>query len=223
MPEAEPGRLSGIYRGYKWGVGLGAMGGTLTPNYKTIVFWPDGHFYDGTPPDGLLPLAPDTLRAAGNRQFGTYRHEGQEVVLTYVTGQNARMSPLSGRTDGWDLDGREMTKADVMRDGATLSGRISRFTYGGMTLGSGVSGGSAGHFEIIFSDDGTYRLGTVVSSGGGFDTGGGFSGQSSSGTEGRYDVRDGLVRFHATNGTPPSPRLVITHAGQTLVGGLELE
>ncbi|MCU0909382.1 MAG: hypothetical protein MUF73_18590, partial [Rhodobacteraceae bacterium] len=64
MPPPRPGDLDGIWYGLStsWTTGLDGML-QMNLNHRILVFWPDGHFYDGTPPQGLQPPDPAALMA----------------------------------------------------------------------------------------------------------------------------------------------------------------
>lgn len=207
MPPPAPGSLSGLWWGWTTSYGLNLdMTMRMDVDHRTLAFWPEGYFYDGTPPGGLA--RPDTaaLRAAWDEGWGTYREQGGQVVLTYVTGETETLTP-SG--DGWtDRDGRALGPVEPLPDGFLLSGGISSFHYSGFTPGSGIEGGVSSSSSTTFLPDGTY---TGESFGGAFGnltdgagtTTGGFATSGPGDAQGgRYKVRDGLAILRPADGGP---------------------
>ena len=222
LPEARPGSLAGVYRGYQLGVSVGAGGaGTLSQQYKTLVFWRDGHFYEGTPPNGLAPLDTKELLEAYDSAFGVYREQESQIVLTFSDGRKQSMSPLS---DGrWQLDEREMLPVEPVEDNSRFDSRLSAMTFGGFTSGSGIDGGTLAALDIQLFDDGTYSVNSMLSTGGGFSGGGGFAAGGRERAEGTYQVKDGLIRFIAQDGKQLPPKLIYRHRAKIFIGSMELK
>lgn len=222
MPPALPGELSGLYWGWFQNL-YPALDGTLQMRmeHRWLVFWPDGHFYDGTPPRGLGALDPAALRAAGDPNWGTYRAAGARLALTYVTGETEL---LSAEGEGWADGSRTLTRVEPLPDGAPLDGTISDFSYTGFVQGSGVEGGVASSSSTTFHPDGTYEgesfggaFGTFTD-GGGTPTGGFSTGGDTQATGGRYKVKDGLVVMSPADGSPPTSDLAYVVEGEILLG-----
>jgi hypothetical protein len=219
MPEPAPGPLSGLYWGFHT---YSSFGLDLTVRteigQRRLVFWSDGHFYDGTPPNGLKPLDPAALMAVGDADFGTYRTTGRKLYLTYSNGVRER---LTADADGWADDNTTLSPVSPLADGTMIEGSISSFFYSGFSPGSGVSGGVSSSSETTFLADGTY---TGSSFGGAFgnfesggDTTGGFATSGGDDTGGTYQVRDGLLIQYPADGSQPSRSMIFTAGDDILI------
>jgi hypothetical protein len=221
MPAPVPGDLSGLYWGWRsdWVMGIdGTM--RMETNHRTLIFWPDGRFYDGTPPGGLRPLDPDALMAAADDSFGVYTVQGDRLRLTYVNGDTDELA-----ADGADwLDGdRQMFQAKPLRDGTTISGSISSIYYSGFTPGTGMSGGMSAFSSVTFHPDGSYentRMGGATAT---YDTGAGFATSSEDHGRGTYAIRDGLLTMTPDDGSEPTARLAFSNGTDIMIGTSILE
>lgn len=215
LPPAEPGEMSGIWWGWHQIVIPALDGSTsLSMVHKSIVFYPDGHFYDGSPPTGLKNLDREALLADFDNSFGVYRHDGKNrLQLTYADGKSQTMERDK---KGWKLRGVSLTEVQPLPDGFKLKGRVSSFNYSGYAPGSGISGGIATGSNTTFSSDGTYTgesFGTVTAS----TSAGGFANSSKSAKEGRYETRDGLLIMTPKDGSPRS-QLIFRVGDGILIG-----
>lgn len=211
LPEAVPGDLSGIF----WGVAYrttiqidGTMG--FEPRHTQIVFYEDGHFYDGTAPQGTAGLDRQALLATANTDFGTYERRRRNLTLTYSDGT---VDEYRWDGDGW-VDG-DLTLIPVapLADGSTISGRLTDFNYTGFVEGTGLSGGAASASSTTFYPDGTYtgsRVGTVSSTV--------VTTTSRRDTGGTYAIADGLVIMTPGNGDPATQSLIFRVGDSILVG-----
>jgi hypothetical protein len=77
MPPPQPGDLSGLYWGFStyWAMGIDGMM-TMELDHRHLSFWPEGVFYDGTPPAGLAPFDTKERIARGDMDWGSYRLSG---------------------------------------------------------------------------------------------------------------------------------------------------
>ncbi len=214
MPDPVPGPLNGVWWGWYQYTGLGLdMMIRLEIDHRRIVFWNDGYFYDGTPPNGLAPMDAAALLAAGNGQFGTYRKIGSKVDLTFATGETESLRLID---DGGLQDAnRDLFPYDTVADGTRLNGGVSSFSYTGFTPGSGIEGGISTSSSTTFLPDGTYTgesfggaFGNFVD-GGGSTTGGFATGGDGTASGGRYEIRNGILIQYPNDGSPPSGSLVI--------------
>lgn len=196
MPAPTPGDLSGLWWGWStsWSAQLD-MAMRMEIAYRHIMFWPDGYFYDGTPPNGLNPFDAAALTVKGDANFGTYRVAGKTLALTYVTG---RKVTLQRDGDGWKIGDQTLHMIDSLPDNTAIDGTISAFFYSGFIPGSGVSGGMSSSSATTFHPDGTYDGSSFGGAFGNFDSGGeltgGFATNSGDNTHGgHYVIRDGLL------------------------------
>jgi hypothetical protein len=212
MPEPVPGDLQGIWWGWHQGTSMGIDGMMrIDVNQRRLVFWTDGYFYDGTPPNGLQPLNAATLTAAGDASFGTYVAKRGKIQLTFANGLVEELQITgSGLNDG----DNELSQVEPLPDGTVLNGGVSSFFYSGFTPGAGVEGGVTSSSSTTFFSDGTYTgqsfggaFGNFVD-GGGSLTGGFATGGDGNTTGGRYEVKDGLLIQYPSDGSPPSASLV---------------
>ncbi len=227
LPEAVPGSHRGLWWGWNQGFTLG-LDGLMAPTmeHRTLAFWPDGRFYDGTPPRGLAPLDPAQL--AADTEWGTYRETPEGVELTFSDGETER---LTRDGEGWSDGLRTLLPVTPLPDGATLDGRLASSFYVPLgPVGGAVSGGVSGSSETVLRLDGTY--GATSSSaavgsftdGAGTTTGGFATGGEGDPTGGTYLVRDGLLIMTPSGGGAPEAELAfITGGGETIVGDEALE
>ncbi len=214
MPAPVPGPLQGVWWGWYQYTGLGLdMMVRLEIDHRHLVFWNDGYFYDGTPPNGLAPLDATALRAAGDGAFGTYRKIGSKLDLTFATGETESLRLIGD--NGLQDSNRDLFPYDTLADGTRLNGGVSSFYYSGFTPGSGVEGGVSSSSSTTFFPDGTYAgnsfggaFGNFVD-GGGSTTGGFSTSGDGSTTGGRYEIRDGVLIQYPADGSTPSISMVI--------------
>ena len=93
LPEPEPGPLSGVYWGWhnETVLGIDAMM-RMEIAHRLLVFWEDGHFFDGEPPNGTRPLDRDALMAVANADFGTYTVSGNSLSLVFADGSKEELN-----------------------------------------------------------------------------------------------------------------------------------
>ncbi len=140
MPPPQPGGLQGVYWGTHtyWTFGLDMMM-QMQIGHHWLTFWPDGTFYDGTPPNGTAPFAPADLLARADMSWGTYREEGGRLILSYASGEVAEWQVSE---TGFEQDDTYISPVEVLADGTRINGSVSTFFYSGFSPGSGISGGS---------------------------------------------------------------------------------
>jgi hypothetical protein len=212
MAPPSPGALAGPWWGWTqdWGMQLdGTM--MLEMRHRTLVFWPEGLFYEGAPPAGSRPLEPAMLMASGDGAFGSYRVEGASLHLDYADG---REETLAAEDDGWSDGAITLSKVAWPADGSRIEGTLSSFFYSGFTPGSGVSGGVSSGNYTAFSADGTYEGESYGGAFGNFETAtgdltGGFSVSGGDGeTRGTYEIRDGLLIQTPAGGVPVAVQIL---------------
>jgi hypothetical protein len=226
LPPPEPGGLSGLYWGFRtdWVLQIdGTM--QMDLNQRHLVFWPDGHFYDGTPPGGLSSIDTRALLAVGDMQFGTYTQTDGALTLSFASGEIEELG-----VDGKDfLDGdRTMYQAESVADGETFAGAVSSFNFTGFAPGAGVSGGVSQSSSAEFRADGTWSgehfggaFGNFQDSAG--DSLGGYATSGGDAYGGRYEVRDGLLYRYFDNGDPPEVDLIYRIDGSLMIGDFTVE
>lgn len=226
LPPAQPGPLSGLWWAWTQDA-VFQIEGTISidVDMHTLVFWPDGHFYDGTPPEGLRPLDRAMLIAAGNTEFGTYTVRGKSLHLTYATGETATLDKTRG---GWRDSDREYFRAEALPDGTPLSGTISSRFAVGFGGGAGSVGGISAPWSTTFHPDGTYEGSSYGGGFGNFSDGfgnltGGFATGAEGAEGGRYEVRDGLLIRYPSDGSAPARTLVYRTGDDIMVGQYELK
>jgi hypothetical protein len=191
MPAPEPGDRSGVWWGTStwWSMGLDGMM-TMQIDHHWLTFWPDGTFYSGTAPQGVLPFDQAERLALGDMDWGVYRAEGDRLILTYVSGEVMEYA-ING--DGLVQGDRTLYPIELMPDGTKINGMVSTFFYSGFTPGSGISGGVSAATETHFHPDGTWDFGSSSGAFGSFDAGGGFATSGGKEAAGTYEVKGGLV------------------------------
>ncbi|HLQ20021.1 MAG TPA: hypothetical protein VK146_13675 [Tabrizicola sp.] len=226
LPPPEAGPLTGLY----WGTSTSWMmqlDGTMQMqlDHHFLVFWPDGRFYEGTPPQGLATFDPAPALDQGDMDWGNYRIKGDVLSLSYASGETSELS-LNGEA----LVRGEATlyQVEPLPDGTKVNGTLSTFFYTGFTPGSGLQGGVSASNEITFNPEGTW---TRESSGGasasfvdgaGTTTGGMTVGNSAS-DRGRYEVKDGLIIRTPDDGSQPQTALIFKSGNDIMIGELPLE
>lgn len=221
LPAPMPGSLSGMY----WGTSLEqSFGLDMMIRYDLaqhrFFFWPDGQFYDGSPPMGLLPLDRMRLLSTADPDFGVYRQQGSQVLLTYATGKTLTLT-----MSGADLtyDDLTLSLTPLLADGSRFSGTISSFYYSGFTPGAGVEGGVSFWSETTFYQDGSYTGSSFGGAFGSFDQGGGFTSSSDGATGGQYEVRDGLIISTPADGSSARAALIFNTSQGMVIGDRSLE
>ena len=225
LPAPEPGPLTGLYWGYStsWMMNLdGTM--SLQLDHQFLVFWPDGRFYEGTPPQGLSSFDPMLSLDRGDMSWGSYRVDGTALTLAYASGETSDLT-LNGETL---VRGEEtLFKVDPLPDGTKVNGSLSTFFYSGFTPGSGLEGGVSASNYIVFNPDGTWthdHSGGASASfvDGGGTTTGGFTTGSKNSDKGRYEVKDGLMIRTAADGSAPQTALIFKSGSEIMIGDLTL-
>jgi hypothetical protein len=204
LPKPQPGNLQGVWWGWSTYSTFGVdMMVRQEMDYRTIVFWPDGYFYDGMPPEGLLPIKPYALQAKADPQYGVYEQSGSTLTLTFATGET---ETLNAEGDGWADGSKTLSEVEPLADGEKLDGLISSFFFTGFTPGSGLEGGISSSSSTEFLADGTYKGESFGGAFANFDAGG-FTTSSENATGGTYVVQNGLVISTPSDGGPPTAAL----------------
>ncbi len=216
LPAATPGDLDGIYWGWSTYTTLGLdMMMRTDMDYRSLFFWPDGQFYDGTPPNGLLPIDRDALVAKSNTEFGVYTRTGTTVNLIFADGKT---ETLTAEGDGWKDGSKSLSPTKTLADGQTIDGSVSSFFYTGFTPGSGIEGGISSGSETVFHPDGTYEGSSYGGAFGNFDAGGGYAVNHENASGGTYEIRDGLLISTPKDGGPPVAALALQVDDGILIG-----
>lgn len=225
LPAPEPGPLQGLYWGYStyWSMGLDGMM-KLELDHRFLTFWPDGRFYDGTPPQGLSGFDPGPLLETGDMSWGSYRADGTGLTLTYASGETSKLT-----VDGDSLVLGEATLYPVepLADGTRIDGSLSTFFYSGFTPGSGLEGGVSASNYTAFNPDGTFSHSASGGASasfvdGGGTTTGGFTTGNESGSAGTYEVKDGLLIQTPDDGSKPETALIFKTGTDIMIGTLTL-
>lgn len=214
-PRAGP--MEGLWWGWRMDQSVGIDGMMRLENrYRRMVFWPDGSFYEGTPPEGMA--APDraALAAARNIDWGNYFVDGNQLKLRFADG---RGEVLARDGAGWKDEDQTLNRAEVLADGTRIDGRLEWVNFTGFAPGSGISGGVGGGGETVFYPDGRYEGSSFGGGFGSFDAGGGFAVNSPASRGGTYAVRDGLVIFTPAGGKGQTAEMLFrTDGGEVMVG-----
>ena len=227
MPPPQPGPLKGAWFG-TWldqSIGMDMMM-RMDMRSSLFVFWPEGYFHDGTPPGGMTPPDPATLREPTIAEYGTYRVTGNEVRLAYANGET---DTLTMEDSG--LNGGRTTLYPVkpLPDGSMIEGTISSsYASGFGGVGAMSTGGASTSSYTTFYKDGTYDGEISSSSFGSFGDGmggttGGYAAGSEDGHAGRYAIKDGLITRRANDGTETDPELIFDMDGAIYIGQQALE
>lgn len=228
MPAPQPGPYDGAWFGTYLNQSFGMdMLMRMDLASSLFVFWPNGYFHDGTPPNGLAPPDPAYLREPTVTEYGTYTVAGDEVRLTYANGETDTLT-----IDGEGLsDGRTtMYPVKPLPDGSMIEGTISS-SYSSGFGGPGMmsQGGVSSSSYTTFHKDGTFGGESSSSSFGSFGDGmggttGGYSAGSENGHAGRYEIRNGLIFRQAPDGSEESdPELIFDMDGKIYIGQQALE
>ncbi len=225
LPPPEPGPLQGLYWGYStsWMMGLDGMM-SLQLDHQFLVFWPDGRFYEGTPPQGISAFDPAPALDRGDMSWGNYRIDGDNLHLAYASGETATLTLADEKLVRGDAT---LFPVEPLPDGTKVDGSLSTFFYSGFTPGSGLEGGVSAANYIRFNPDGTWtrdHSGGASASfvdGGGTTTGGFATGSKASDT-GRYQVKDGLMIRTPSDGSAPQTALIFKTGNDIMVGTLAL-
>jgi hypothetical protein len=225
LPVPEPGPLQGLYWGFStyWSMGLDGMM-SLQMDHHFLVFWPDGRFYEGTPPEGLAPFEPAAVLDKGDMSWGSYVVDGEKVVLSYADGEVREMTM---KDDSFDRDGTSLFKVEPLPDGTRIDGSLYTSFYSGFTPGSGLEGGVSASNSTVFHPDGTWTSDATGGASAGFVDGagtttGGFATSSENSHAGRYVVKDGLVIRTPNDGSEPEAALIFKTGNDIMIGELTL-
>lgn len=225
LPTPGPGPLTGLYWGYStyWSMGLDGMM-SMQLDHHFLVFWPDGRFYDGTPPQGLSAFDPAPQLDRGDMSWGSYRVEGDSLTLSYASGETADLA-LNG--DSLVLGEATLYPVEPLPDGTRIDGSLSTFFYSGFTPGSGLEGGVSASNYTVFNPDGSWSHSASGGASASFVDGagtttGGFTTGSEAGHSGRYEVKDGLLIRTPDDGLPPETALIFKTGNDIMIGTLTL-
>lgn len=190
LPRPVAGPLDGIWYGARpmWTVGTNRSLRQET-DHELVVFWKDGFFYNGLPPNGLHDPDVASLFAAGDTRLGAYRVQAYRLSLLHGT----------GKTEEWRLNGEKIEVSDDLTlqrvpplpDGARFGGRLDLFS----DTGAGPHDHMSPSGYVDFRRDGTWVSKTYSLSGGlvpvaAHDDGLGLE------RSGTYEVVEGtLIRF----------------------------
>jgi hypothetical protein len=194
----EPGALYGVWWNARYWSTVNWDGTMTTHNqHRWLTFYPDGRFYDGTPPAGTAPLDPARLYAEGDMGWGNYRLEGSDLTLSFASGAVEAL-----QFDGTTLKTEYLTLNPVQlyADGIAVEGRVDSFSYVAFGAISGMTGGTTSASEAIFRADGTWTGTDASATGGMLDVGGGFASDRSTTVSGRYEVKNGLLLTYDDQG-----------------------
>ncbi len=210
LPAAVPGDLAGIHWGLTQYFRVQLDGtGYFDHQHHRYVFFPDGHFYEGTPPKGISRLDRRALLRDGDPDFGVYRQNGRALTLTFADGD---VEEFVWDGEYWERGDLSLRPVETLPNGTFLDGGLSSFSYTGFSQGSGLTGGIATSSRTTFDPDGTYSGRSYGSTSSQVATT-----SSSRETGGRYTLRDGLVIMTPTGGGPQTRALVFRIGDEIMV------
>lgn len=199
MPPPVPGDLAGVWWGTTnwWMTGIDGMM-QMQIDHHWLTFYPDGTFYDGTPPTGTVPFDRADLLAQGDMDWGSYTLAGDTLTLHYASGE---MESFEVSDDTFQKGDRRMDPIDLLADGTKINGVISTIFASGFTPGIGTSGGVTRMTDTTYNLDGTWVYGAYAGASATFDNGTGFASGSEHSESGRYEVKNGLVVLSDEDGS----------------------
>ena len=221
LPAPSPGGMDGLWWGTRTDTTLGMdMMMRMDTSHRRIMFWPDGTFFEGTPPQGTARPDRAALDKALLTEWGNYTEQGNTITLTFNDGHSEVLERNGESWSGWGYD---MFQVTPLADGARLDGSISWMYYSGFTPGSGVSGGVSSSSLTVFYPDGRYSGSSSGGAFGSFDSGGGYAVSNGDEDGGTYEVRDGLVIFQPGDGSMRRTMAAFRSDEHVLIGDLFLE
>jgi hypothetical protein len=222
LPLPTTGPLSGVFWGWHNDTVFGLDGMMrMEIDHRVLVFWEDGYFFDGEPPEGTRPLDRDALMAVANADFGTYALSGSTLSLTFADGKTEE---LTAEGDGWNDGQSVLHPVSPLADGTTINGSVSSFFYTGFTPGTGLEGGISSSSLTEFKPDGTYTGSSFSGASANFVNGvgdptGGFTTGNDNAQGGRYEIRDGLLIQYPDDGSPPRSKIAFDAGDGTIMIG----
>lgn len=216
LPPPRPGEMDGLWWGTRIDTSLGMdMMMRSDIRHRRIMFWPDGSFYDGTPPQGTASPDRAALEKALLTEWGNYSVERDGIRLSFIDGHSELLERSGESLSG---DGYDMYPVTPLADGTRLDGSISWVYYSGFVPNSGVSGGVSASNSTTFFPDGRYSGTSSGGAFGSFDGGGGYAVSNGDEDGGTYEVRDGLVIFDPGHGRQRRARAVFRSGDEVLIG-----
>ena len=216
LPPPSPGGMNGLWWGSRTDTSLGMdMMMRTDISHRRIMFWPNGTFYEGTPPQGTAIPDRAALEKALLTEWGNYSEQGDTVVLNFIDGNSEKLERSGESLSGW---GYEMYQVTPLADGTRLDGGISWMYYSGFVPNSGVAGGVSASSYTTFFPDGRYSGSSSGGAFGSFDSGGGYAVNNGDEDGGTYEIRDGLVVFSPGNGGQRRAKAVFRAGDHILIG-----
>ncbi|WP_103257993.1 hypothetical protein [Tabrizicola aquatica] len=199
MPPPVPGEMQGVWWGTTnwWLLGIDGMM-TMQIDYHWLTLYPDGTFYDGTPPTGTAPFDRAERLALGDMDWGSYSQDGATLTLHYASGE---VESYQVTDDTFQKGDRRIDPIDLLADGTKINGTVSTIFVSGFTPGIGMSGGVTRMTDTTYHPDGTWDYGAYAGASATFENGSGFATGSDRSESGRYLVKDGLVTLFAEDGS----------------------
>lgn len=221
MPAPEPGDLQGVWWGTStwWSMGLDGMM-KMEIDHHWLTFWPDGTFYDGTPPQGTAAFDREDRLAKGDMDWGSYRVSGDSLILSYASGVVETYSLSGGRLTIGD---RSLDPITPLADGTKIDGIVSTLFVSGFTPGIGMSGGMTAMTDTTYRPDGSWSFGSYTGTSASFENGTGFSTGAEGSDQGRYEVKDGLVMLYDQSGAVVASHYIFSADSTVWIGENMLE
>jgi hypothetical protein len=222
LPDPQRGELHGVWWGTAtwWNMGIDGLM-KMEIDHHWLTFWPDGIFYDGTPPAGTASFDRAERLAAGDMEWGSYRLEGARLTLSYASGEVEVLEAEDGR---FSIGDRVMDPITPLADGTKLNGVVSTLFVSGFAPGMSTSGGGVTAMtDTRYNLDGTWSFSSYTGASASFDNGAGFATGAESSDTGRYEVKDGLVILHAQDGSVVASHYIFNAGSAVWIGSNMLE
>lgn len=216
LPAPMPGGMNGLWWGSRMDTTMGMdMMMRMETSFKRIMFWPDGTFYEGTPPQGTATPDRAALDKALLTDWGNYTEQSDGILLLFNDGRSEVLERDGEALSVWGYDLYQVTP---LADGVRLDGSISSAFYSGFMPNSGMSGGVSSSSQTTFYPDGRYSGSSSGGAFGNFDSGGGYALGHGDEDGGTYEIRDGLLIYSPQGGQGRRAQAVFRAEDSIVIG-----